>query len=149
MPDYEKRYLQLTSGFTKCIDDISDEFPEATAFEKSVIALRRNGWNYGDIQLKLGMPAKKQIRAALLKWAPELIDNSKTKVIKISTFESELYNIIKSHNNEVFEVWGEPWTFFIDNNELMYRDGDGVWKFSDWDDISQSQILNEVKEQLC
>jgi hypothetical protein len=84
-----------------------------------------------------------------LKWAPELIDNSKTKVIKISTFESELYNIIKSHNNEVFEVWGEPWTFFIDNNELMYRDGDGVWKFSDWDDISQSQILNEVKEQLC
>ena len=50
------------------------------------------------------MPAKKQIRAALLKWAPELIDNSKTKVIKISAFESELYNIIKSHNNEVFEI---------------------------------------------
>lgn len=43
MPDYEKRYLQLTEGFTKCIDDISDEFPEATAFEKAVIALRRNG----------------------------------------------------------------------------------------------------------
>lgn len=50
------------------------------------------------------MPPKKQIRAVLLKWAPELIDNSKTKVIKISSSLSELYNIIKSHNNETFEV---------------------------------------------
>ena len=30
----------------------------------------------------------------------------------------------------------------------MYRDDDGFWEFSDWDEISQSQILNDVKEQL-
>ena len=30
----------------------------------------------------------------------------------------------------------------------MYRDDDGVWEFSDGDEISQSQILNDVKEQL-
>ena len=30
----------------------------------------------------------------------------------------------------------------------MYRDNNDVWEFSDWDEISQSQILNDIKEQL-
>ena len=30
----------------------------------------------------------------------------------------------------------------------MYRDDGGVWEFSDWDEISQSRILNDIKEQL-
>lgn len=146
MLDYEKKYLQLTQLFG--VKDISNEFPDANGFEKSVIALRRNGWNYGDIQQKLGMPPKKQIRTALLKWAPELIDNSKTKIITISTPESELYNIIKSHNNEIFDIWGEKWTLFIQNNKLLYMDKTGTWEFSDWDENTQSQILDEIKNQL-
>ena len=149
MVDYEKKYLELTNGFLKCFDDISSEFPDASGFEKIVIGLRREGWNYGDIQLKLGMPPKKEIRAVLLKWAPELIDNSKTKVIKISSSESELYNIIKSHNNETFDIWDEMWTFFIKNNILYYRDeDDGVYDFGQWDVVSQSQILEQIKKQL-
>jgi len=146
MLDYEKKYLQLTQLFG--VKDISDEFPNANGFEKSVIALRRNGWNYGDIQQKLGMPPKKQIRAALLKWAPELIDNSKTKIITVSTPESELYNIIKSHNNEIFDMWGDKWTLFIQDNKLLYTDKTGTWEFSDWDENTQSQILDEIKNQL-
>ena len=146
MLDYEKKYLQLTQLFG--VKDISDEFPNANGFEKSVIALRRNGWNYGDIQQKLGMPPKKQIRAALLKWAPELIDNSKTKIITVSTPESELYNIIKSHNNEAFNMWGDKWTLFIQDNKLLYTDKTGTWEFSDWDENTQSQILDEIKNQL-
>ena len=146
MLDYEKKYLQLTQLFG--VKDISDEFPNANGFEKSVIALRRNGWNYGDIQQKLGMPPKKQIRAALLKWAPELIDNSKTKIITVSTPESELYNIIKSHNNETFDMWGDKWTLFIQDNKLLYTDKTGTWEFSDWDENTQSQILDEIKNQL-
>ncbi len=146
MLDYEKKYLQLTQLFG--VKDISDEFPDANGFEKSVIALRRNGWNYGDIQQKLGMPSKKQIRVALLKWAPELIDNSKTKIITVSTPESELYNIIKSHNNEIFDMWGDKWTLFIQNNKLFYTDKTGTWEFSDWDENTQSQILDEIKNQL-
>jgi hypothetical protein len=43
MVDYEKKYLDLTTGFMKCIEDISDEFPKATGFDKAVIALRRKG----------------------------------------------------------------------------------------------------------
>lgn len=146
MLDYEKKYLQLTQLFG--VKDISDEFPDANGFEKSVIALRRNGWNYGDIQQKLGMPPKKQIRAALLKWAPELIDNSKTKIITISTPESELYNIIKFHNNETFNMWGDKWNLFIQDNKLLYTDKTGTWEFSDWDENTQSQILDEIKNQL-
>ena len=146
MLDYEKKYLQLTQFFG--VKDISDEFPDANGFEKSVIALRRNGWNYGDIQQKLGMPPKKQIRAALLKWAPELIDNSKQKIINISTPESELYNIIKHHNNGTFNLWGDKWTLFIENNKLLYTDKTGTWEFSDWDENTQSQILDEIKIQL-
>lgn len=146
MLDYEKKYLQLTQMFG--VKDISDEFPNANGFEKSVIALRRNGWNYGDIQQKLGMPPKKQIRAALLKWAPELIDNSKTKIITVSTPESELYNIIKSHNNEIFDMWGDKWNLFIQDNKLLYTDKTGTWEFSDWDENTQSQILDEIKNQL-
>ena len=140
MVDYEKKYLELTGGFMKCADDVSDEFPEANGFEKSIIALRRNGWNYGDIQLKLGMPPKKQIRAVLLKWAPELIDNSKAKVIKISVPESELYNIIKNHNNESFKIGNDSWKFFINDDKLFYEDNLGTWEFSDWDENTQSQI---------
>ena len=146
MVDYEKKYLQLTQLFG--VKNISDEFPEANGFEKSVIVLRRNGWNYGDIQQKLGMPPKKQIRAALLKWAPELIDNSKTKIITVSTPESELYNIIKSHNNETFDMWGDKWNLFIQDNKLLYTDKTGTWEFSDWDENTQSQILDEIKNQL-
>lgn len=40
------------------------------------------------------MPPKKEIRNVLLKWAPELIDNSKQKVIKTSEVYSEIYNIL-------------------------------------------------------
>ena len=43
-------------------------------FEKCVLLLRLNGFSYGNIQLRLGNPPKKEIREVLLKWAPELID---------------------------------------------------------------------------
>lgn len=149
MIDYEKKYLELTNGITKCIDDISNEFSEANGFEKSVIALRRKGWSYGDIQLKLGMPSKKDIRSALLKWAPDLIDNSKSKIIKISKFESELYSIIKSRGSSVFTIDDEEWEFFIKDNKLWCNDcfGDDC-KFENYDNATQSQILNQIKQQI-
>lgn len=43
MLDYEKKYVDLTSGLNKCIPDISDQFPDASGFEKSVIAMRQKG----------------------------------------------------------------------------------------------------------
>lgn len=43
MLDYEKKYLDLTSGLNKCIPDISNQFPNANGFEKSVISMRKEG----------------------------------------------------------------------------------------------------------
>jgi hypothetical protein len=43
MLDYEKKYIDLTSGLNRCIPDITDQFPDANGFEKSVIAMRQKG----------------------------------------------------------------------------------------------------------
>jgi hypothetical protein len=37
---------------------------------------------------------------------------------------------------------------FIENNKLFYTDKTGTWEFSDWDENTQSQILDEIKNQL-
>ena len=149
MVDYEKRFIELTKGISKCIPDVSEEFPDASPFEKSVIALRRQGWTYGDIQKKLGMPSKKDIRSALLKWSPDLIDNSQKKIILISSYESELYNILHHISKRTFIIEGEEWNFFIENKKVKYIDSwgdDGI--FNDLDNATQSQLLNQIKEQI-
>lgn len=38
-----------------------------------VVELREEGYTYGGIQLRLGNPSKKQIRAILLEHAPHLV----------------------------------------------------------------------------
>lgn len=149
MIDYEKKYHDYTQGFLRLIPDISEEYPKCNGFEKCVIAMRKQGWNYEQIQRKLGMPSKKQIRNVLLTWAPETIDNSVKKVILISEYESELYNIIAHVKDKQFVIWGENWTFFIEDKKLKYFDSDNhKCEFGDWDLNCQNQILTEVKEQL-
>ena len=149
MMDYEKKYTDLISGLNKCIPDITDEFPDATGFEKAVISMRRNGWSYEGIQKKLGMPSKKMIRNALLKWAPELIDNSKSKIIKISEWESELYNILAHTNKTSFEFEDEDWKFIIINHTINYEDPYGfTGLYHDLNEIMQKQILISIKNQI-
>ena len=41
--DWKKKYNELVSGFYKCCDDISEQYPECNDFEKCVIALRLKG----------------------------------------------------------------------------------------------------------
>ena len=43
MVDYEKRFIELTKGVSRCIPDLSEEFPNATGFEKAVVAMRQKG----------------------------------------------------------------------------------------------------------
>lgn len=149
MIDYEKKYLDLTSGLNKCIPDISNQFPDANGFEKSVIAMRQKKWTYEDIQKKLGMPSKKSIRKALLKWAPELIDNSLAKVIEISKYESELYDILVHTTRTTFEFEDEDWTFEIIDHKINYEDAWGCkGLFHDLNDIMKQQILISIKQQI-
>lgn len=68
----EQKYKQIRDFFG--LNDIPEKYNSATWFEKCVLLLRLNGFSYGNIQLRLGNPPKKEIREVLLKWAPELID---------------------------------------------------------------------------
>ena len=111
--------------------------------------MRKENWNYGDIQKKLGMPSKKQIRNVLLKWAPELIDNSKSKVIKVSNYESEIYNILVHTNKTEFEIEGENWNFYIKDKQIYVKDAWGSEdKLSVWNEINQHQFLIAIKQQI-
>ena len=149
MLDYEKKYYEYTQGLLKCIPDVSQEYPNCNGLEKCVISMRNQGWTYAEIQSKLGMPPKKKIREILLKWAPELIDNSIQKIIKMSNYEAVLYNIVSNHKENKFIIDDEEWKFFIKDKILEYVDWSGDEnKFSDLDVATQSQILNEIKNQL-
>lgn len=149
MLDYEKKYLDLTSGLNKCIPDISNQFPDANGFEKAVIAMRQQKWSYEQIQKKLGMPSKKSIRQALLKWVPELIDNSIQKTTKVSQWEAELYDILSHTNQTTFEFEGEDWVFEIVDHKINFEDSWGYHGlFHDLNDIMKQQILIAIKEQL-
>ena len=150
MLDYEKKYLDLTSGLNQCIPDVSSDFPDADGFEKAVISMRKLGWNYGNIQKVLGMPSKKSIRNVLLKWCPELIDNSKKKIVTVSSNESELYNILAHTDKIDFEIEGEDCKFYIENHKIIFEDWDGFkMEYSKLDPVSQTQFLIQIKEQLC
>lgn len=41
--DWTKKYKEITSGFYKCTEDVSANYPECNDFEKCVISLRLNG----------------------------------------------------------------------------------------------------------
>ena len=137
--DHKVKYDQLINFIG--IGDISEEYPEASYFEKIILALRKHGWNYGDIQKSLGMPPKKEIRNVLLKWAPELIDNSKTKTVKCSTPYAEIYNILVHTDKKIWTIFDEPVECFIKDN-VIYYDGDPLNWYTEAD---QNQILNELK----
>lgn len=149
MLDYEKKYVDLTSGINKCIPDISQEFPDANGFEKAVIAMRRLGWDYSQIQKPLGMPSKKEIRKALLKWAPYLIDNSKSKIINMSEWEAGIYSMLSKTDKIDYEFEDEDWQFFIRNKQVWYKDPCGYeGQISEWNELNIHQMYNAIKEQL-
>lgn len=147
--DWEKKYKEITSGWFKCTEDISDKYPECNNFEKCIISLRLNGWSYENIQKKLGMPPKKEISKVLKVWAPELIDNSKKKEIKISKWEAETYNLIRDIEPIIVCIEDEPYTFYIKNNVLRFFDETGnITAFRDLNEIMQQQFLIAIKEQI-
>lgn len=147
--DWDRKYRELTSGFYQCCEDISEQFPDCNDFEKCIISLRLKGWTYGNIQKVLGMPPKKEISKVLQKWAPEIIDNSKKKEIKISMWESELYNLIKNIEPIAIRIEDELYTFYIKDNILQYFDESGtIIMFRDINEIMQQQFLLAIKEEL-
>lgn len=112
--------------------------------ETICINLRKAGFTYGDIQKRLGNPSKKWIRQTLLKYAPELINNSVSKQNKFTSSYSEIYNILVHTDKMLWNIFGEEVELYIKDKQVYY-DGDLL---SIWSEVEQSQILEEIKKQL-
>ena len=137
--------------------EILSNYSEANDFDKCIILLRSYKWTYGQISSRLGSPSKKAIRASLVKWAPELIEedcnrNKLQAKERASKEEFTLINIIRKHPEIESYYMGHPllgnWKFVIVEGRLFYIEEDNsVWAFGDYDVICQTQFLNIIKQQ--
>lgn len=138
--------------------EILNNYPNANDFDKCVILLRTYKWTYGQISSKLGSPSKKTIRASLMKWAPELIEedcnrNKLQAKERASKEEFTLINIIRKHPEIESYYMGHPllgnWKFITVEGRLFYIEEDNsVWSFGDYDFICQNQFLEIIKKQI-
>ena len=127
--------------------DIISQYKDASDLEKAILALRNNSYSYAEIQKALGNPSKKFIRQVLLKYDPELIDidtnfHKLAKQKRISIEEGEFrYRLIQTN------IW--KWNLQGEDNELFMKDSFGNEdKFSDWDESTQKQFLNELLRRI-
>ena len=56
--------IEKSEYFTEALDDLK--------LEDNIVKLRKEGYTYKQIRLKLGNPSNKKIREVLLKYCPEL-----------------------------------------------------------------------------
>lgn len=138
----------------KAYKDIISQYKDASDLEKAILALRNNSYSYAEIQKALGNPSKKFIRQVLLKYDPELIDidtnfHKLAKQKRISIEEGEFrYRLIQT-NIWKWNLQGEDYEFYIKDNELFMKDSFGNEdKFSDWDESTQKQFLNELLRRI-
>lgn len=136
--------------------DIINNYTDASDFDKCVILLRSYKMTYGQISAKMGSPSKKIIRASLLKWAPELIEEdcnrSKLKPKeRASKEEFTLINIIRKFPNKkiyFIDDYIGNWEFQIKDGRLFYIEDGKIYAFSDFDFICQTQVLQLIKNQV-
>lgn len=138
----------------KAYKDIISQYKDASDLEKAILALRNNSYSYAEIQKSLGNPSKKFIRQVLLKYDPELIDidtnfHKLAKQKRISIEEGEFrYRLIQT-NIWKWNLQGEDYEFYIKDNKLFMKDSFGNEdKFSDWDESTQKQFLNELLRRI-
>ena len=138
----------------KTYKDIIIQYKDASDLDKAILALRNNSYSYAEIQKALGNPSKKFIRQVLLKYDPELIDidtnfHKLAKQKRISIEEGEFrYRLIQT-NIWKWNLQGEDYEFYIKDNELFMKDSFGNEdKFSDWDESTQKQFLNELLRRI-
>ena len=138
----------------KTYKDIISQYKDASDLEKAILALRNNSYSYAEIQKALGNPSKKFIRQVLLKYDPELIDidtnfHKLAKQKRTSIEEGEFrYRLIQT-NIWKWNLQGEDYEFYIKDNELFMKDSFGNEdKFSDWDESTQKQFLNELLRRI-
>lgn len=158
---YRKLLTKLINDykeFSPKPNDIINNYSDASDFDKCIILLRTYKLTYGQISSKMGSPSKKTIRASLLKWSPELIEedcnrNKLKAKERASKEEYELINLLKRIDIIKPFYMGHPilgcWRFVITEGRLYYvEDDNSVGAFGDYDFICQYQFLNIIKQQL-
>lgn len=138
--------------------EILSKYPEATDFDKCIILLRSYKWTYGQISSKMGSPSKKAIRASLLKWAPELIeeDCNRQKLQakdRPSKEEFILMSLLRKFPEKNKFYMGHPslgnWRMVITEGRLYYvEDDNSCTAFGSFDPVCQHQFLEIIKSQL-
>ena len=154
---YTKILTKLISEFPKEAE-ILNNYPEAIDFDKCIILLRSMKLPYGQISAKMGSPSKKAIRASLLKWAPELIEedcnrNKLKPKERASKEEFILINLIRKYPEKESYYMGHPilgnWKFVTVEGRLYYIEEDNsVNPFGDYDYVCQYQFLEIIKNQI-
>lgn len=147
-------YNNLTPSPT----EILNKYPNSTDFDKCVLLLRTYKLTYGQISSKLGSPSKKAIRASLMTWAPELIEedcnrNKLQAKERASKEEFILINLIRKHPEIESYYMGHPllgnWKFVTVEGRLYYVEEDNdVVPFGSWDFVCQTQFLQIIKDQI-
>ena len=150
----KSEYNNLTPSPT----EILSNYPKANDFDKCVILLRTYKLTYGQISSKIGSPSKRAIRASLMQWAPELIEedcnrNKLQAKDRASKEEFILINIIRKHPEIESYYMGHPllgnWKFIVVEGRLFYIENDGSTNaFGDWDFICQTQFLQIIKDTI-
>lgn len=150
----KSEYNDLTPSPTEVLSN----YPTANDFDKCVILLRTYKLTYGQISAKIGSPSKRAIRASLMQWAPELIeeDCNRSKLQakeKASREEFILINIIRQNPKKESYYMGHPilgnWKFITTEGRLYYIEDDGeITPFGSWDYVCQCQFLQIIKDQL-
>lgn len=158
---YSKLLERIKSEFSNqspSPTEILSNYPESNDFDKCIILLRSYKWTYGQISSKMGSPSKKAIRASLLKWAPDLIeeDCNRQKLKpkeRASAEEFILINLIRKHPEIESYYMEHPllgnWKFVTIEGRLFYiEDDNSVNAFGDYDSICQNQFLQIIKNQI-
>ena len=148
---YERILEEIKKAF-KNSNEISQMYNSANEFELSVLILRSNKCDYGQIQNWLGSPSKKKIREVLLKYNSNLIDldcnRKKLKQIKEKASPFEFQAIINLNKNHIKMIDLNGWyTWKVIKGRLFLYDINNIeLKMGDFDETTQQQILNTV---LC
>lgn len=158
---YSKFLKKLKSEYTDLNPsptEILSKYPNANDFDKCVILLRTYKLTYGQISSKIGSPSKRAIRASLMQWAPELIEedcnrNKLQAKERASREEFILINIIRQNPEKESYYMGHPilgnWKFITIEGRLYYIEEDGeITPFGSWDYVCQYQFLEIIKKQL-
>lgn len=95
---FEDKLKQFENRFGKIT------LENASIIEKCIILLKRNNFNYKQIQLQLGNPSRKFIRETILKYEPGLLEDNSSSQKSNITSKKRIMGLIQKFNKFDFDL---------------------------------------------